>query len=136
MCNWNFLLSVANFLFPFSSLTNENSDCESHFADHFEPMYESDEEASESILEPERNFEVEAEHEPNLPSINQSPVMQLQRKSVTVPDKPMNRNNYRLASENIPRNVLQMLNKFVTIAKGPSTGGSQELFVLKNKQNR
>lgn len=104
-------------------------------------MYESDEEASvpepDYILEPEPNFEAEAEHEPNLPSINRSPVMQVQRKSVNVPEKPMKRNNYRLASENIPSNVRQLLNQFVTSVQDQSTtDGSQALFLLKNKQNR
>lgn len=124
---------------------------ETDFEVQDEPMYESDEAEpmfeSELIVEPEPIIEPafepepiflshpEPDHEPILPSVNHSRMIEPQQKSVIVSNKP--KNCPYLANEDVPRNVQRMLNQFVTINKErPSEYGSQAFLVKKCQQNR
>lgn len=94
---------------------------------------------SQSIIDPQPTIERivyrGSEHEPNLPSINRSQI--IEPTPVTVPDPPMTR-NCRLASEIVPRTVIQLLNQFVSFTNDATTSMdvSQANFVLKNQQNK
>lgn len=92
----------------------------------------------EPIATPEPAFEADygPHDEPNLPDVHHSPIIEPQRKSVTV-SKMATKRKKLIASADIPQNVLQLLDRFVTMSSNsPLLNGSQAMFVMKNQQNK
>ncbi len=98
-----------------------------------EPFYDSQPIVEEAVSIPKRQRK-QQKPELDLPSVNDSPTVERQRSIATSNES----RNCRIDSALVPRNVLRLLNQFVTVnaTNEPCKSSSEELFVQQNHRNR